>query len=63
MWKNGNNNNEISDGVSVLLVIYTDWKKNQTIENILLTFCGRVLLLLLINWKDFKTFRQSVRKI
>jgi len=33
MEKNGNNN-EISDGVSVLLVIYTDWKKNQTIENV-----------------------------
>jgi len=27
-------NNEISVGVSVLLVIYTDWKKNQTIENV-----------------------------
>jgi len=24
----------ISDGFSVLLVIYTDWKKNQTIENV-----------------------------
>jgi len=27
--KNGNNN-EISDGVNVLLVIYTDWKTKQS---------------------------------
>jgi len=27
-------NNAISEGVSVLLGIYTDWKKNQTIENV-----------------------------
>jgi len=35
IWKEINgNNNEISDGVSVLLILYTDWDKNQTIENI-----------------------------
>jgi len=34
----------MSDGVLVLLVIYTDWKKNQTIENVRQLYASRPII-------------------
>jgi len=33
IWEKNGNNNKISDGVSVLLVIYTGWKKKPNNRN------------------------------
>jgi len=52
-------------------LLYSHWQNHIASSNslnyqqsqVFLAFCWRVLLLLLYHWKDFKTFRQSVRKI